>query len=116
MKLQGKDADGQTVSATYKYTKKDPAATSTAYAKKPSAWSNLYAYVYVDDSSATTLKENAKWPGEPMTKVASGDTCGKDDEYKYEIPDDLEEAILASSSTMAMPRIPRSTLPTPPKA
>ena len=90
MKLQGKDADGQTVSATYKYTKKDPAATSTAYAKKPSAWSNLYAYVYVDDSSATTLKENAKWPGEPMTQVASGDTCGKDDEYKYEIPDDLE--------------------------
>ena len=90
VKLQGKDADGQTVSATYKYTKKDPAATSTAYAKKPSAWSNLYAYVYVDDSSATTLKENAKWPGEPMTKVASGDTCGKDDEYKYEIPDDLE--------------------------
>ena len=90
VKLQGKDADGQTVSATYKYTKKDPAATSTAYAKKPSAWSNLYAYVYVDDSSATTLKENAKWPGEPMTQVASGDTCGKDDEYKYEIPDDLE--------------------------
>ena len=90
VKLQGKDADGQTVSATYKYTKKDPAATSTAYAKKPSAWSNLYAYVYVDDSSATTLKENAKWPGEPMTKVASGDTCGKDGEYKYEIPDDLE--------------------------
>ena len=68
----------------------DPAATSTAYAKKPSAWSNLYAYVYVDDSSATTLKENAKWPGEPMTQVASGDTCGKDGEYKYEIPDDLE--------------------------
>ena len=90
VKLQGKDADGQTVSATYKYTKKDPAATSTAYAKKPSAWSNLYAYVYVDDSSATTLKENAKWPGEPMTQVASGDTCGKDGEYKYEIPDDLE--------------------------
>ena len=90
VKLQGKDADVQTVSATYKYTKKDPAATSTAYAKKPSAWSNLYAYVYVDDSSATTLKENAKWPGEPMTQVASGDTCGKDDEYKYEIPDDLE--------------------------
>ena len=25
-----------------------------------------------------------------MTQVASGDTCGKDDEYKYEIPDDLE--------------------------
>ena len=90
VKLQGKDADGQTVSATYKYTKKDPAATSTAYAKKPSAWSNLYAYVYVDDSSATTLKENAKWQGEPMTQVASGDTCGKDGEYKYEIPDDLE--------------------------
>ena len=57
VKLQGKDADGQTVSATYKYTKKEnPAATSTAYAKKPSAWSNLYAYVYVDDSSATTLE------------------------------------------------------------
>ena len=25
-----------------------------------------------------------------MTQVASGDTCGKDGEYKYEIPDDLE--------------------------
>ena len=89
VKVQGKDADGQTVSGEFTCTKKDPNATSTAYAKKPNAWSNLYAYVYVDDPDATTLQENAKWPGEPMTKVAASDTCGQDGEYKYEIPDDL---------------------------
>ncbi|MDB1557284.1 starch-binding protein, partial [Bifidobacterium adolescentis] len=89
VKVQGKDADGQTVSGEFTCTKKDPNATSTAYAKKPNAWSNLYAYVYVDDPDATTLQENAKWPGELMTKVAASDTCGQDGEYKYEIPDDL---------------------------
>ena len=89
VKVQGKDADGQTVSGEFTCTKKDPNATSTAYAKKPNAWSNLYAYVYVDDPDATTLQENAKWPGEPMTKVAASDTCGQDGEYKYEISDDL---------------------------
>ena len=89
VKVQGKDEDGDTVSDEFTCTKRDPNATSTAYAKKPSAWSNLYAYVYVDDPSATTLQQNAKWPGVAMTKVSAGDNCGKDGEYKYEIPDEL---------------------------
>ena len=93
LKLQGTDKDGKTVSAEYTFTKKDPAAVSIAYAKKPSNWSNLYAYVYVDDSSAATLKQNAKWPGVAMTKVSAGDSCGKDGEYKYEIPDGFDENV-----------------------
>ena len=93
LKLQGTDKDGKTVSAEYTFTKKDPAAVSVAYAKKPSNWSNLYAYVYVDDSSAATLKQNAKWPGVAMTKVSAGDSCGKDGEYKYEIPDGFDENV-----------------------
>ena len=93
LKLQGADKDGKTVSAEYTFTKKDPAAVSIAYAKKPSNWSNLYAYVYVDDSSAATLKQNAKWPGVAMTKVSAGDSCGKDGEYKYEIPDGFDENV-----------------------
>ena len=93
LKLQGTDKDGKTVSAEYTFTKKDPAAVSVAYAKKPSSWSNLYAYVYVDDSSAATLKQNAKWPGVAMTKVSAGDSCGKDGEYKYEIPDGFDENV-----------------------
>ena len=93
LKLQGTDKDGKTVSAEYTFTKKDPAAVSIAYAKKPSNWSNLYAYVYVDDSNAATLKQNAKWPGVAMTKVSAGDSCGKDGEYKYEIPDGFDENV-----------------------
>ena len=93
LKLQGTDKDGKTVSAEYTFTKKDPAAVSIAYAKKPSNWSNLYAYVYVDDSSAATLKQNAKWTGVAMTKVSAGDSCGKDGEYKYEIPDGFDENV-----------------------
>ena len=89
MKVQGKDADGQTVSGEFTCTKRDPNATSTAYAKKPNNWSNLYAYVYVDDPDASTLQQNAKWPGVAMTKVSAGDNCGQDGEYKYEIPDEL---------------------------
>ena len=89
VKIQGKDADGQTVSGEFTCTKHDPNATSTAYAKKPNNWSNLYAYVYVDDPDASTLQQNAKWPGVAMTKVSAGDNCGQDGEYKYEIPDEL---------------------------
>ena len=89
VKVQGKDADGQTVSGEFTCTKRDPNATSTAYAKKPNNWSNLYAYVYVDDPDASTLQQNAKWPGVAMTKVSAGDNCGQDGEYKYEIPDEL---------------------------
>ena len=91
--LTGTDKDGNTVSAKYTFTKKDPAAVSIAYAKKPSSWSDLYAYVYVDDSSAATLKENAKWPGVAMTKLSASDNCGEAGEYKYEIPDGFDENV-----------------------
>ena len=58
------------------------------YAKKPSNWQNLYVYAYRDDPSADEQLENAAWPGEAMTAVTDGDSCGQTaGTYRYELPD-----------------------------
>ncbi|KFJ00369.1 alpha-amylase [Bifidobacterium porcinum] len=90
--VSGTDADGKTVTATFTFQKKDPTAVTVVYAKKPSSWSSLYAYVYVDDPSATSLTQNAKWPGVAMT---AADACGKNAgyDYMYEIPDNFEGTV-----------------------
>jgi len=90
--VSGTDADGKTVTATFTFQKKDPTAVTVVYAKKPSSWSSLDAYVYVDDSSATSLTQNAKWPGVAMT---AADACGKNAgyDYMYEIPDNFEGTV-----------------------
>ena len=90
--VSGTDADGKTVTATFTFQKKDPTAVTVVYAKKPSSWSSLDAYVYVDDSSAASLTQNAKWPGVAMT---AADACGKNAgyDYMYEIPDNFEGTV-----------------------
>lgn len=60
---------------------------NVAYLKLPSGWSAAYAYVYNDDETAATVKENAKWPGEKMTEVSSG-------LYKYEMPTGYDNPLI----------------------
>ena len=67
--VSGTDADGKTVTATFTFQKKDPTAVTVVYAKKPSSWSSLDAYVYVDDPTATSVTQNAKWPGVAMLSL-----------------------------------------------
>ena len=90
--VSGTDADGKTVTATFTFQKKDPTAVTVVYAKKPSSWSSLDAYVYVDDPTATSVTQNAKWPGVAMT---AADACGKNAgyDYMYEIPDNFEGTV-----------------------
>ncbi|KFJ06033.1 alpha-amylase [Bifidobacterium thermophilum] len=90
--VSGTDADGKTVTATFTFQKKDPTAVTVVYAKKPSSWSNLDAYVYVDDPNAASVTQNAKWPGVAMT---AADACGKNAgyDYMYEIPDNFEGTV-----------------------
>ena len=90
--VSGTDADGKTVTATFTFQKKDPTAVTVVYAKKPSSWSSLDAYVYVDDPNAASLTQNAKWPGVAMT---AADACGKNAgyDYMYEIPDNFEGTV-----------------------
>ncbi|PJJ62443.1 alpha-amylase, partial [Pseudoscardovia suis] len=91
--LNATDSDGNTYTSKYTYKKKDPNAVSVAYATKPASWSNLYAYVYVDDSSASTVTQNAAWPGVAMTKLTASDGCGDAGMYKYEVPSDFEGTV-----------------------
>ena len=91
--LNATDSDGNTYTSKYTYKKKDPNAVSVAYATKPASWSNLYAYVYIDDSSASTVTQNAAWPGVAMTKLTASDGCGDAGMYKYEVPSDFEGTV-----------------------
>ena len=88
--LTGTDQDGNAVKAEETFTKKDPNAvvSYTAYAKKPAAWSKIYAYVYVDNNAAAgSVIQNAAWPGELMT--AESGACDGTADQVYEIPEDI---------------------------
>ena len=91
--LNATDSDGNTYTSKYTYKKKDPNAVSVAYATKPASWSNLYAYVYIDDPTAASITQNAAWPGVAMTKLTASDGCGDAGMYKYEIPADYEGTV-----------------------
>ncbi|MEJ5921979.1 Ig-like domain-containing protein, partial [Bifidobacterium thermophilum] len=90
--VSGTDADGKTVTASFTFQKKDPTAVTVVYAKKPSSWNSLDAYVYVDDPNAASVTQNAAWPGVAMT---AADACGKNAgyDYMYEIPDNFEGTV-----------------------
>ncbi|RYQ41235.1 alpha-amylase [Bifidobacterium pseudolongum subsp. globosum] len=90
VKLTGTDTDGNQVTASETFTKKDPNAvvSYTAYAKKPAAWNKIYAYVYVDNNAAAgNVIQNAAWPGELMT--AESGACDGTADQVYEIPEDI---------------------------
>ena len=76
-------SNGKTATVTIVVTGEAPKATNVVYAAKPSKWSKIYAYVYVDGST-----NNAKWPGAEMTAISGTDTCGQSG-YYYDVPDSL---------------------------
>ncbi|NMF01810.1 starch-binding protein [Bifidobacterium boum] len=76
-------SNGKTATVTITVTGEAPKATNVVYAAKPSNWSKIYAYVYVDGST-----NNAKWPGVEMTAISGTDTCGQSG-YYYDVPDNL---------------------------
>ncbi|MCF2561228.1 Ig-like domain-containing protein [Bifidobacterium boum] len=76
-------SNGKTATVTITVTGEAPKATNVVYAAKPSNWSKIYAYVYVDGST-----NNAKWPGVEMTAISGTDTCGQSG-YYYDVPDSL---------------------------
>ena len=76
-------SNGKTATVTITVTGEAPKATNVVYAAKPSKWSKIYAYVYVDGSTS-----NAKWPGVEMTAIPGTDTCGQSG-YYYDVPDSL---------------------------
>ncbi|WP_052122929.1 Ig-like domain-containing protein, partial [Bifidobacterium cuniculi] len=91
--VTGTSEDGTEVKDTKTITKKDPNAvvSYTAYAKKPSSWSTIYAYAYVDNNAAgTNVIENMKWPGVAMT--AESNACNGTATHVYEIPEDMIDA------------------------
>uniref|UniRef100_UPI002583FD27 starch-binding protein n=1 Tax=uncultured Bifidobacterium sp. TaxID=165187 RepID=UPI002583FD27 len=76
-------SNGKTATVTIVVTGEAPKATNVVYVAKPSKWSKIYAYVYVDGST-----NNAKWPGVEMTAISGTDTCGQSG-YYYDVPDNL---------------------------
>ncbi len=99
VKLSATGEDGETVSKTYTYTKKDSSAATIIYFDNSSYnWSAVYAYVYFNDGEI----ENASWPGELMTYDSS---LGL---YYLEIDDDLADGyvIFTESSSATTNRYP----------
>ena len=99
--LTAEKEDGTKITVPYTYTKKDPNEVSVAYFYKPASWSKAYCYVYNDDPTAAVLKENAPWPGLPMTLVG-------DNIYSYDIPDDYDnpKVIFTNGVTGTSTKIP----------
>ncbi|EFA22171.1 alpha amylase, catalytic domain protein, partial [Bifidobacterium gallicum DSM 20093 = LMG 11596] len=90
--VTGTCEDGSQVTDSLTVLKKDPNAvvSYTAYAKKPSTWSSIYAYAYVDNNATgSNVIENAAWPGELMT--AESDACNGTADQVYEIPEEMIE-------------------------
>ena len=80
--LTGTTSNKKTVTATYTYTKKNPAEKVMLYFENNGMnWKQVYAYIY-DESGAATL-QNAAWPGKAMTYNSSLKL------YEIEVPDNL---------------------------
>ena len=68
--VKGTGSDGSALSETYKYTKKDPNATTCIYFDNSSYnWSSVYAYVYTGDGASA--KNMGAWPGVKLTEKNS---------------------------------------------
>ncbi len=83
---------------TYTYTKVDPSAVQKVYFDNSSYnWSDVYAYIYVDES-----QENSAWPGEKMTKDPSTGYC------VLEVPENLADGyvIFTESASATNNRYP----------
>ena len=71
--------DGITnVEQTYTYTKVEPVKQKVVYFKKPSGWGTPKVYIY-DDTTYSTVKKIAEWPGVAMTSEGG-------DLYSYTLP------------------------------
>lgn len=71
--LRGTNAEGNSTCMSYIFKKIECTTEGTVISfKKPADWGEIiYAYVY-DESSSSTTKENASWPGAPMTDNGDG--------------------------------------------
>ena len=89
--LKGHNEAGETVEATYVYTKnkkKDlPKLTKggVIFDNDTKNWDKVYVYIYDERSTSGAVFENAGWPGVEMTK-------GEDNLYTYEFPDKFTES------------------------
>lgn len=86
--LTGINADGKSVSATYKYTK-DAGKTyptlesgGVVFDNSKTNWTSVNVYVY--DESGAEIVTNGDWPGVAMVD------CG-DNLYKYELPEQFAD-------------------------
>lgn len=69
---------------SYTYTKVDPSLVQKVYFDNSSYnWSEVYAYIYVDEST-----QNAAWPGVKMTKDSATGY------YSIEVPEGLENGLV----------------------
>ncbi len=90
--VSGTQPDGTTISRSFTFHKKDPAARTIVYARRPGSWNRLFAYAYVDDPTASRVAQNAAWLG---VEMKAADACGKAAgyDYMYEIPEGLSGSV-----------------------
>ena len=76
--LSATGEDGETKTATYTYTKKDPSAVTTIYFDNSTYnWSSVYAYVYTKGSSPTPTPDPTPDPDPtPSGTILFSDTLG----------------------------------------
>ena len=91
--------DGITnVEQTYTYTKVEPVKQKVVYFKKPSGWGTPKVYIY-DDTTYSTVKKIAEWPGVAMTSEGG-------DLYSYTLPEewnDLDAKVIFTDGTNQTP-------------
>ena len=104
--LTGTTSNKKTVTATYTYTKKNPAEKVMVYFDNSKYnWKQVYAYIY--DESVTPTVKNAAWPGKLMTFNSEYSL------YEMEIPDNLVNGrvIFTESSSATTNRYPADQKP-----
>ncbi|WP_294359841.1 starch-binding protein [uncultured Clostridium sp.] len=82
------------VEKTYRYTKVEPSKQKVVYFKKPSRWGTPKVYIY-DDTTYSTVKKIAAWPGVEMT--SNGGNL-----YSYTLPEewnDLDAKVIFTDGT-----------------
>lgn len=86
--LTASNADGNKTCISYIFKKQAVISEGTVvYFEKPANWgSSLYAYVY-DESSSSSVKQNAAWPGEAMALESDGT-------YSYTITGEWNAALI----------------------
>ncbi|CDM70432.1 Hypothetical protein CM240_3315 [Clostridium bornimense] len=91
--------DGITnVEQTYTYTKVEPVKQKVVYFKKPSGWGTPKVYIY-DDTTYSTVKKIAEWPGVAMTSEGG-------DLYSYTLSEewnDLDAKVIFTDGTNQTP-------------